>query len=254
MANAPIPRLSVVITCHNAAQVLGSQLDALLGQTWRHPWEIVIVDNCSTDPLLEVVKRYQRRLPQLRVIIAGARKSQAYALNAGIAQARSTAIALCDADDEVGPGWVQAMGEALLEQDAVAGRVDTQKLNPPWLQATFGQHPQRWGLQTAFIRRISLMQEAGTLGFGGPPTKRSGASMKRYLIYSTPNIVGDSIKPVCASTIVPTRYCISAGDTTCVEFMHNRGTGPNGRCWWLRKHSHGPHVSGGVGVPMFISG
>lgn len=115
------PQLSIIIPCHNAAAVLGLQLDALTRQTWRYPWEIVLVDNCSTDALTDVVLRYRDYLPQLRVITAPARKSQAYALNTGMAQARSDAIALCDADDEVAPGWVKAMGEALLEHEAVAG-------------------------------------------------------------------------------------------------------------------------------------
>ncbi len=144
------PQLSIIIPCHNAAAVLGAQLDALTRQTWRYPWEIVLVDNCSTDALTDVVLSYREKLPQLRVITAPARKSQAYALNRGMAEARSDAVALCDADDEVASGWVQAMGEALLEHEAVAGRIDTRKLNPAWLEATFGQHPQQEGLQTSF--------------------------------------------------------------------------------------------------------
>ncbi len=158
------PLLSVVIPCHNAAAMLGTQLDALIRQRWRHPWEIVLVDNCSTDSLMEVVRKYRHSLPQLRIVTAYERKSQAYALNTGIAQARSTAIAMCDADDEVAPGWVQAMGDALLEQEAVAGRIDTRKLNPAWLQATFGQHPQQEGLQTSFYP--PYFRHAGSGNFG----------------------------------------------------------------------------------------
>lgn len=147
---APHIKLSVVIPCHNAATVLRQQLDALVGQQWRHPWEIVLVDNCSTDHLSDIVRDYACRCPDIRVVPALGRKSQAYALNVGVASARSDEIAICDADDEAAPGWVQAMGEALLKHDAVAGRIDTRKLNPDWLQTTFGHHPQQEGLQTSF--------------------------------------------------------------------------------------------------------
>jgi GT2 family glycosyltransferase len=49
------------------------------------------------------------------------------------------ALAFCDADDEVGPGWVGAMGEALFEHDFVAGRLETNKLNEAWVAKT--RHP-----------------------------------------------------------------------------------------------------------------
>jgi glycosyltransferase involved in cell wall biosynthesis len=160
----PDIKLSVVIPCHNAASVICGQLESLVGQQWRHPWEIVLVDNCSTDQLTHIVRDYVRHFPNIRMVAASARKSQAYALNVGIANARSDAIAICDADDATAPGWVEAMGEALLKHDAVAGRIDTQKLNPDWLQATFGHHPQQKGLQTSFYP--PYFPHAGSGNFG----------------------------------------------------------------------------------------
>lgn len=164
MTDSTCPQLSVVIPCYNAAGVLEAQLQALEKQVWSSAWEIVLVDNCSTDSLEKLVQEYQRRLPCLRLIHAPHRKSQAYALNTGIAEARSPFIAICDADDEVAPGWVQAMGEALRLHEAVAGKIDTEKLNPSWLQATFGQHPQRDGLQTSFYP--PFFPHAGSGNFG----------------------------------------------------------------------------------------
>ncbi len=150
MTMSPQIQLSVVIPCHNAATVIGDQLNSLVGTQWRYPWEIILVDNCSTDDLTHIKRDFACRFPYIRVVAASGRKSQAYALNVGIASAHSDAIAICDADDVTGQGWVQAMGEALLKHDAVAGRIDTQKLNPDWLQTTFGHHPQQDGLQTSF--------------------------------------------------------------------------------------------------------
>ena len=97
-------KLSVVIPCHNAASVICGQLESLVGQQWRHPWEIVLVDNCSTDQLTHIVRDYTRQFPYIRMVPASARKSQAYALNVGIANARSDAIAICDADMATAPG------------------------------------------------------------------------------------------------------------------------------------------------------
>ena len=138
-------KLSVIIPCLNAAATIGVQLDALVNQQWEQPWEIVVADNGSIDDSLVIVERYRDKLPNLRVVDASARGGQPYALNSGAAAARSDALAFCDADDEIAPGWVAAMGEALLKYDFVACRVDFTKLNPPWAQAVFRGHAQQNG-------------------------------------------------------------------------------------------------------------
>lgn len=139
-------KLSVIIPCYNGAETIGAQLEALAGQRWQQPWEVIVADNGSTDDSIKIVGSYKRRISNLRIVDASARRGQPYALNVGVAAAKGEAIALCDADDVVGAGWVAAMGKALSECDGVAGRIDTEKLNPPWIFRAF-PHPQRDGLQ-----------------------------------------------------------------------------------------------------------
>jgi GT2 family glycosyltransferase len=55
------------------------------------------------------------------------------------------ALLFCDADDQVAPGWLAAMGRALVEHDFVAGRLDTERLNTPWVAQSHA-NPQRNGL------------------------------------------------------------------------------------------------------------
>jgi len=148
-------KATVVIPVHNMACVLGAQLDALYHQTVATPWEVVVVDNASTDDTLAVAQGWARRFSRLRVVEATQRPSAAYARNVGAANAWSTgagagsvgagnvgtgtaggqmatdALLYCDADDIVGPGWVAAMVEALQEHDLVTGPFETERLNPP---------------------------------------------------------------------------------------------------------------------------
>ena len=70
-------------------------------------------------------------------------------------------MALCDADDEVGEGWVAAMGEALSCHDFVACRMETVKLNPRWMWG----HEQEKGLQTIWYPPWLPHAGAGTMGF-----------------------------------------------------------------------------------------
>ena len=139
-------KLSVIIPCFNAADVIATQLEALASQHWSEPWEVIISDNGSTDGMLVIVEQYRERLPNLRVVDSSDRRGPGHARNVGALAATGEALAFCDADDEAAPGWVAAMGEALSKYDFVAGRLDSTKLNEPWAQK-YRLCPQQDGLQ-----------------------------------------------------------------------------------------------------------
>lgn len=139
-------KLSVIIACFNAADTVAIQLEALANQHWSEPWEVIISDNGSTDETLTVIKQYEKRLPNLRIVDSSDRRGAAHARNVAMLAATADALAFCDADDEVAPGWVAAMGAALSKHDFVAGRLEPKKLNHPWvLKSRFC--PQQEGLQ-----------------------------------------------------------------------------------------------------------
>ncbi len=138
-------KLSVVIPCLNAAATLATQLDALAGQSWPGEWEVIVADNGSTDGSRELAASYRDRLPGLRVVDASHRRGQAHARNAGAAAATGDALLFCDADDEVAPGWLAAMGRALALYEFVACRYDNERLNPAWVRRTH-LNPQKDGL------------------------------------------------------------------------------------------------------------
>ena len=143
---ADTPRkLSVVIPCLNAEATLGDQLDALAGQTWPGEWEVIVADNGSTDGSRALAERYQGRIPGLRVVDASDRRGQAHARNVGSAAATGDALLFVDADDQVAPGWLEAMARALARHDFVACRYDNEALNPAWVQRTH-LNPQKDGI------------------------------------------------------------------------------------------------------------
>lgn len=133
------PWLSVIIPAYNAADTLAAQLDALKAQTYSGDWEIVVVDNGSTDGTAALVREYQRSMPHLRLVHAPEVRGRAYACNVGAQAARGDALAFCDADDVADPGWLSALAEALEEHEVVAGAIEVHKLNQsaPWRPAPF---------------------------------------------------------------------------------------------------------------------
>jgi glycosyltransferase involved in cell wall biosynthesis len=156
-------KLSVIIACYNAADTIGIQLSALANQICDEPWDVIVADNGSTDSSLAVVHKYKTLLPNLRVVDASDVQGQAHARNVGARAAAGDALAFVDADDEVAPGWVAAMFEALSQHDFVACRIDTEKLNAAWIHKVSGA-PQYDSVQKTLFHPFLVHAGGGTLG------------------------------------------------------------------------------------------
>jgi GT2 family glycosyltransferase len=124
--------LSVVIPVRNGGRFIGDQLEAMARQDSEDPFEVVVADNGSTDDTVATVKAFAKRVPGLRLVDAGARRGSSYARNVGVANSRGSRIVFADADDVVDPGYVGALGRALMDHRAVAARIDWLLLND-WL-------------------------------------------------------------------------------------------------------------------------
>ena len=97
-------------------------------------FEVVVVDNRSTDGSRGIAERWRPRIPGLRVVDAPSRAGAAHARNVGVAAARGSSILFCDVDDVVSETWVADMSEALLTVDVASGWLSFERLNPPHLR------------------------------------------------------------------------------------------------------------------------
>ena len=139
------PTLSVVLPCRNGAATIAAQLEGLAAQSWAGSWELVVADNGSTDESIQIVEGFRDRLPSLRVVDASTRPGAPAALNAGVAASRGGLVAFVNDDDEVDPGWLEAIARGLRHYDAVGGRLEYERLNEPWT-IELRERPQEAGL------------------------------------------------------------------------------------------------------------
>lgn len=118
---------SVIIATRNRAASLQETLAALACQETmgRFTYEVVVVDNGSTDHTRRVVEERSALYPvSLRYLYEG-RIGQAWALNAGLGEARGRYLAITDDDARPTSMWLSALWRCFLEEgaDGVAGRV-----------------------------------------------------------------------------------------------------------------------------------
>ncbi|HYV98124.1 MAG TPA: glycosyltransferase family A protein [Gemmatimonadaceae bacterium] len=99
--------ISVVVSTRNRAANLPRLFDALERQTFKGAWELVIVDNDSSDETPEVIGALASRHSFPVVQAVEHRRGKAYALNAGIRLARGTLTAFTDDDAIPAPDWLE---------------------------------------------------------------------------------------------------------------------------------------------------
>jgi glycosyltransferase involved in cell wall biosynthesis len=113
------PTISVVVPVYRAARHLASAIDSILAQTFRD-FELILVFDRSDDGTEEILERYARTDPRVRVIENNSKKQLAAALNVGLSAALGQFIARMDADDIASPNRFAAQIQFLEQHPDIA--------------------------------------------------------------------------------------------------------------------------------------
>src|SRR5262249_46526832 len=112
------PTFSVVMPAHNTASMIGDAIASVLAQT-RTDFELLVVDDRSTDGTPDVVRRFADD-PRVELLPSGPERGPGAARNAAIARARGRYVSMLDSDDLWLPTYLEAVGAAL-DRHASAG-------------------------------------------------------------------------------------------------------------------------------------
>ena len=110
---ANLPQASVVVCAYNAAATLAACLESLRHLNYPD-YEVIVVDDGSTDSTSEIAERAGVRLLKLQ------HRGLAAARNAGIAAASGRIVAFIDADAEAERDWLYHLGETITRSGSVA--------------------------------------------------------------------------------------------------------------------------------------
>ena len=190
---------TVIVCTYNRAGNLPSCLAALAAQQGIAglDWEVLVVDNNSSDDTRRVVESLARELPIKVRCVREREQGLNHARNRGVTSSQGTRFTFVDDDIRVSPQWLAALNEAFVrsDADAIGGRIhlDPSIELPPWVVPgseiagflgfqDFGDEPFRmdgksrypFGGNMSFHRRV-----VDRIGLFDPKLGRKGAGRKR---------------------------------------------------------------------------
>lgn len=129
--------VTVAICCYNAANFLPNLLAQLVKQNCPLPWEILLINNNSTDNSVEIISHFSKSSSIPIRYILESEQGIAFARNRAIKESQaSTFLAFIDADELPGKAWLSTAIDSLQNHssDCVGGKIDIDLLTrPKWL-------------------------------------------------------------------------------------------------------------------------
>jgi len=90
--------VSIITPAYNAGKYISYTIDSVISQTYGN-WEMLIVDDCSTDKTREIIENYKSKDDRIKLVSLSKNMGVANARNVAIQQARGNYIAFLDSDD-----------------------------------------------------------------------------------------------------------------------------------------------------------
>lgn len=92
------PLVSIITANYNAQKFITTCIDSVINQTYTN-WELLVVDDCSNDNSLNIIKEFIKKEPRIKLIKLDSNVGAAKARNSAIKIAKGAFIAFLDSDD-----------------------------------------------------------------------------------------------------------------------------------------------------------
>lgn len=115
------PKISIVLPCYNGAKMIGEAIESVIAQTYKD-WELIIVNDCSTDNTLEVANSYAARDKRIHVYSNDKNSKLPATLNHGFREARGEYWTWTSDDNLLLPTMLEEMS-AYLDAHSETGMV-----------------------------------------------------------------------------------------------------------------------------------
>lgn len=125
------PMITIAVCTHNRVRSLKRTLDCLIRLPATADYEVLVVDNASTDGSRTLVSAMSSQWPQLRYVYEG-KLGLSNALNRAVEAARGEVIAFVDDDETVAANWLDAVRDAFSDRNVgvIFGRLRVKTKGP----------------------------------------------------------------------------------------------------------------------------
>jgi cellulose synthase/poly-beta-1,6-N-acetylglucosamine synthase-like glycosyltransferase len=156
---------SVIIAARNEASNIAACLESVLNQDiGPQRFEVILVDDRSTDQTRAIAQSYAGRIANLQVLAVEATPAglspKKHALSQGITRAKGTVLVFTDADCRVPPGWLGTIDRFMAPEVGLVQGITTYASLP-------GLHPLFFGLQAVDFLSHGIVS-AAAIGAGLP--------------------------------------------------------------------------------------
>lgn len=108
--------VSIIVPAYNSVEYIGKTIECVLAQTY-FDWEVIIVDDCSSDSTAEVVLSYASKDPRIKYKKLEVNSGAAVARNVAMSMATGQYIAFLDSDDVWLPDKLSTQIQFMQEND-----------------------------------------------------------------------------------------------------------------------------------------
>ena len=119
------PKITVIVPAFNAADHIGTALNALVKQTWQN-FEVLVVDDLSTDDTATVVAAYSERDPRIKLIQAEVNRGSYASRNIALGEATGEFVTTHDSDDWSHPMKLELQARSLIERPNLMANMSQQ--------------------------------------------------------------------------------------------------------------------------------
>ncbi|WP_430462886.1 glycosyltransferase family 2 protein [Thalassolituus sp. LLYu03] len=134
-----MPKFTIITVCYNSEKTIARTIESVLNQKCED-YEYIIVDGCSRDSTIEIIKSYEERFNG-RMRWVSERDSGIYdAMNKGISLAQGTYVGLLNSDDWYYPNTLERVAvEVSSGCDVLYGLLEVYRQHEP--QRVYANHP-----------------------------------------------------------------------------------------------------------------
>lgn len=106
--NNSSPSISIVLPCYNGATHLAASIESVISQTYKH-WELIIVNDCSTDNSLDIMHEFEEKDSRIRIINNEQNLKLPASLNRGFSEAQGKYLTWTSHDNRMAPNMLEEM-------------------------------------------------------------------------------------------------------------------------------------------------